>query len=1466
MISSIVHLSDIHIRIGDAIKSRYQEYNTVFSNLFASLAQHSSIKDKTALIVITGDIFHHKNKVEPYALELAITLLQGVAALAPVYIIRGNHDYRQDLPTEHDMITALMSYHIDNVTYLDKTGFYNVNNISIGLVAIQDTLLYGSTSGISSNLPTFPVPPKAEIGNYNIALFHGSISGSTLQNGTAVHPTLNGYPIEWFQGYDAILLGDIHVQQIKRSSVIECKKDSLSTSTHSQTYSYSTPSPWGYPGSLIQQDFGESIFGHGYIIWDLQNKQIHTYHVHNTFGFVKLRLQDHLGQIEILHRDISNNPIFVPIETVISEKWFPSTIHVSITGLHCNVESINHVSDYFQKHGRTILQMKRPSEVDLSESKMEETTDTSLTKINSLDLLIEYIQNTIQSNKVNIPDIWKVWLKHPENMILSVDHLPETISKKISDKSDKIMKLSSKYIEDFERVQSKTFVSGSVHFHYMEWSWILNYKQSNRFNFDTHESTISILNSKNGHGKSNFLETICISLFGEGFPSRYNKNYSAGIICDKKPHGVMASTVIVFTLNGKKYTLKRVLKNNNDKRAINFFEVVLSEHNADTLSILHQGQNAVSQWIDSTIGSVSTYLMSAMLSQNADSDFFSLDKSKQKILLDQILSLDHINSLQLLLKSSVLYYKSVSELIESYYDGISQKTVADPIVVQKLASSKSELLRIQSDSKKLHSEWCHVPESKLYTVRDISTLQNDYHKLQSKIAEIPSYDTDHTIEYKNELIVERSSYQKSLSALHPFSDLKHHFAQSLTNTISVEKICCNFLDILEEHKNSLESHPYFNKSDFNLYANIDFIFKHIQGTSFPLEDDNTLYTIVSEFKTWDKIHAAKFTEDIISFQNNTERTLRQLQNGIDEFNKILEDSTSNIKSISKNSTRLKKQIVKLRKEKELLSENRPNRPNVTSEWLEGFKHDIALHGTLEDAITRRDSLTRSIQQIPVLCHRITSLQSKINDIDKYIAECTDIPFNAKCSSCKKQGWKIKHDSYLKELPELHTALDSTIQELQTHRSPDLELSLTPETYLAYISELNRIVLRTTQYISSYEIYTQQNVLYGEYTHWNTLHDTLKNKLDPLETEYDSYEKQLKHHNDIIAKVSSDKYSHESKLAHIQLRRSEYNAYQSEYQRRHKEYTLAHDKLVLSWFHKLYRYRETITLSIDCLNDQIEIIDKEINDVTIAIQHNALKTSLTSQASHLRTLLDAYPSWTAWKESIAKEKDLSLLVRELETQLRGTSSQPSDQSHILRIIENAKQYTHIASWLGSLFEDYRKWLYTSYIAPMIHSKVNNVLSMISDDTLLLDSDWLDAIDTLSWFIKNGSSRVIIEKASGFQRFIVGIAIRVTFHQIGFCRIRYNQLFIDEGFTTCDADNLDRVPSFLKGLLQFYNSIYLVTHLEDLKSCTDHHIYITRDSEGLSQIQHGPDNYSMVVHTEPIKKRGRPPKSKVIILKE
>jgi DNA repair exonuclease SbcCD ATPase subunit len=68
--------------------------------------------------------------------------------------------------------------------------------------------------------------------------------------------------------------------------------------------------------------------------------------------------------------------------------------------------------------------------------------------------------------------------------------------------------------------------------------------------------------------------------------------------------------------------------------------------------------------------------------------------------------------------------------------------------------------------------------------------------------------------------------------------------------------------------------------------------------------------------------------------------------------------------------------------------------------------------------------------------------------------------------------------------------------------------------------------------------------------------------------------------------------------------------------------------------------------------------------------------------------------------------------------------------------------------------------------------------------------------------------------------------------------YEQLFIDEGFTACDGPNLEKTPAFLRALLGSYTSVLLATHLEELKSCGDHQVFIRRsDLSGIASITAG-----------------------------
>ena len=87
---------------------------------------------------------------------------------------------------------------------------------------------------------------------------------------------------------------------------------------------------------------------------------------------------------------------------------------------------------------------------------------------------------------------------------------------------------------------------------------------------------------------------------------------------------------------------------------------------------------------------------------------------------------------------------------------------------------------------------------------------------------------------------------------------------------------------------------------------------------------------------------------------------------------------------------------------------------------------------------------------------------------------------------------------------------------------------------------------------------------------------------------------------------------------------------------------------------------------------------------------------------------------------------------------------------------------------------------------------------------------------------------LDKASGYQNFITGLGLRITLAKLGAVGQQFKHLFIDEGFTACDAVNMAKVPALLQSVMNFgqYKSIVLMSHLENVRDCASMVIDIER----------------------------------------
>jgi DNA repair exonuclease SbcCD ATPase subunit/DNA repair exonuclease SbcCD nuclease subunit len=1446
MIHNIIHISDIHIRTGDSKKSRYTEYISVFNNLYESIAAQPSIIDKSAIIVITGDMFHDKNRIGPSGIKIAVYLLQKLATLADVIVIRGNHDYRQDHPTEPDMISALMSYDIPNVKYLDTTGVHIHKNIAMGLVAIQETLLYGSTSGINASLPPFPDPSTTNA-NYKVALFHGTITGCTLQNGTT--HTRDGYPIGWFQGYDAILLGDIHLQQVNRATKIMSSNLKLPHTNICNSYKFSTETPWGYPGSLIQQNFGEPIKAHGYIMWNLQNKTIHRYHIKNHYGMIKLK---YTGDINTTHIDCIHCSL--PISSL--PDWFPEYLHIRVQGENINNEILRAITEKLQEFGKTVLTITKKT-INVAPVTAGESADTNqiiaseIININSIDTLIDYVNKQIIEQQKTFGNKWINWLKHPESLLVSMNGIPANLLDRINRKVATLEKCSEKYIEEFDKVKSMQMVNGNIKLNKLEWGWILNYRDGNVFNFDKNYKKINVINARNGEGKSNFLEMICIALFGEGFPSRYNTNYSADIVCDKKPDGIMASTSITFTLNNKIYMIERELRNNTCKRSIKFNKIVLSRIEGNDKLVLKQNGCAVNDWINENIGAIDTYLMSAMLSQNADKDFFCMNVKEQKELLDKILSLNHITSLQVLLNESVKYYKDVIELIDTYNDGIkSQKREVETKYVEELNSLRGEVEVVSKSVTDLWNGWNMIPEKKLMDISDIEGFTSQLTEKELRLASFSSQSREEVSNRISEINRKLDGVHVELERFHIFAGLNRNFGNAIGSIESKKTI--------QELEELLRVHPYYGK--YNIYENVQEV-EAINSKNLVYandEDDRELLRKIQEFESWKKVSEERFSgsididEAIVKVENIFNRLLFENKNRpmiVSEYNSKLGD--------------LHRGLLILNKKKEEVSEKRPNKPSRTKEWLAETKKELDSYFDFEEVIESKEFICEAMKKIPILCQSLVGIYEKIKEYEEYIKESSDIAFNPKCDACNKQPWRTKYNKYVLELPGLKNGFNEMLGDLKELEYSGIEGSIDYMDYESYYKTLKECLDEINEGIEKYRLFVNEKGLWTKWDKWDNEYEAIKSEYDELVSSIEAIEKEKKKVEDEMASCSAEIERLSGEMKTLRANREAFAVYKKDLDARSKDADKCMAKLDSNWYRTLHLYRTEIEGYLEWLKKTSLQLERERNEKNEVLEKIKEIEGLRSQAEEMRKIATAYPFWNVWKEEMRREKDMRMRVKELEGIVDGAVSGGPGGSGLAELVEEIKEDSIVLTYLCESFKGYKEWLYKEHIGKLIQRKVNDVLELICDERpLYLEYEWLDKIDTLSWFIRDGASRPVIEKASGFQRFIVSIAMRVAINQIGLNRVRFSELFIDEGFTACDVDNLEKVPDFLRGMLRFYDNIYLATHLEDLKGCADQQVFIKRDN-GLSQIQYCDEDAlrSVEVAGAGKKKRtGRPPKNK------
>jgi DNA repair exonuclease SbcCD nuclease subunit len=257
MIKKIIHIADIHIRTIQL----HDLYKKQFTKLINEVQSHyikwreEGLSFENIRIVIAGDIAHQKINISNEQLMLTSWFLKELSEYGVVVIIPGNHDFLENNTQRLDSISPVVELlDDDDIKYYKDSGVYEDENI----VWVVYSLYQHNVR------PEF----EKQENKFYVGLFHGPIQGLSTDLGYQFE---DAYERVNFSGLDLLLCGDIHKRQV---------------------FDLDHGAKAVMVGSLIQQNFGETVKHHGYGIYDVETDQYLFNDLENEQPFLHFKISD----------------------------------------------------------------------------------------------------------------------------------------------------------------------------------------------------------------------------------------------------------------------------------------------------------------------------------------------------------------------------------------------------------------------------------------------------------------------------------------------------------------------------------------------------------------------------------------------------------------------------------------------------------------------------------------------------------------------------------------------------------------------------------------------------------------------------------------------------------------------------------------------------------------------------------------------------------------------------------------------------------------------------------------------------------------------------------------------------------------------------------------------------------------------------------------------------------------------
>ena len=898
-IDYVVHISDIHIRL----TKRHEEYREAFEKLYAEISK----TPENTVIINTGDTLHSKVDLSPEAVQITSEFFHKLSELRPTIIIAGNHDCLLTNATRLDSISPI----VDNLKhkklfYLKNTGLYGAANLLINNMSVFDDVtkyikLKNVTKKINTSFDT------------KIALYHGGVLNARTDIGYAVSDkTITN---ELFDGHDIAMLGDIHMAQ------------------DLQQYDETNEKPIiRYAGSLIQQNHGEALLGHGLSLWNIKQRTYSHVEIPNDYGYFTIDVDD--GK---LITDITTMPR-KPKLRVRCKESVATEVKKVINELRKTYEITDLIYVRVDTDGATkVAQAQNIS---------------NLNQIGNIDYQNKIITDYLRKKFVDVMD-------------------DETI--------DTVCKIN----KELNTGLSKDDTSRNIRWKPVkfEFSNMFSYGEKNILDFTKLEDVYGLF-AANASGKSSLMDALCFTVFDKSA-----RAFKATHVMNSQK--MSFSGKFTFEINNVHYVIEREGKRdkkNNVKVDVNFYKL----NGDEKVSLNSEARRSTNEIIRDYLGDYDDFVLTTLALQGNQGSFIDMGQTERKELLSQFIGLNLFDKLASLAADKT---KELSGAVKLFNKENGLKKISQTNNDIELLDSKINDLNAQKETQTAFKNEVdaeidakkativkleNVPTNIMPIVRERDNLVSKNKSANEAIEKI-----DVEVSSKKPIYVEAANKLKEFP-----DDLKekHDKYHTLSRTKQrIENEMDKLKTIVSEKLKKL-AHLDKHEYDPNCKYCCDNIFvKDAISTRESLAADRTEAKELSDALSNIKTEMEAYAEYVSKYEDSVK--LKEILNTLTAFISKKELEKTNLKSgVERNDARIKElqdQIELYEKSKEIVESNKAIEDIVNELKIKASNISSRLKNIEKEHMDAYSKKVSSVDQLKEAEKQLVTIQQYEDDLSAY---------------------------------------------------------------------------------------------------------------------------------------------------------------------------------------------------------------------------------------------------------------------------------------------------------------------------------------------------------------------------------------------------------------------------------------------------------------------------------------------------